>query len=528
MIKRAIIQNFKGLRQAEVEFESGLNIIVGDNECGKSTLLEAINLGLTGQLNRRPASYELHPFLFNTETTNQYVSALRAGEKPAPPEILVQLYFTKDAPAELKGEWNLRNEDCSGVSLTIKLDDKYATEYAEVIASPERVSLIPVEYYDVIWEDFSATALHPRSMPIKPVLIDPGAIVNAYAANRYVIEIAREYLTSKQQADLALSYRHMREMFREDQNVTAVNEHLRTSSDDITSKTLTVGLDMTAKTGWDSSIVPHLDDLPLSQVGKGEQNSIKIKLALKSGEDKQILLLEEPENHLSHTNLNKLIGYISDKVGDRQLIVTTHSSFVLNKLGIDRTLMFNGQTAVRVSDLPEPTRKYFMKLPGHDTLRMVLAHKSILVEGPSDELIVQKAYKQVHGRLPLEDGVEVITVNSLAFKRFLDIAHLMKLTVSIVTDNDGEVDQLRSKYNGYFDIDGVQICFSEDESLPTLEPHLLASNDLQTLNAVLATDYDTEKDMLAFMTNNKTETALRIFDSSVYITMPQYILDAVR
>ena len=48
MIKRVIIKNYKGLRNAEVEFERDLNILVGDNETGKSTLLEAINLGLTG------------------------------------------------------------------------------------------------------------------------------------------------------------------------------------------------------------------------------------------------------------------------------------------------------------------------------------------------------------------------------------------------------------------------------------------------------------------------------------------------
>jgi predicted ATP-dependent endonuclease of OLD family len=32
------------------------------------------------------------------------------------------------------------------------------------------------------------------------------------------------------------------------------------------------------------------------------------------------------------------------------------------------------------------------KLPGYDTLRLILCNKAILVEGPSDELIVQKAY----------------------------------------------------------------------------------------------------------------------------------------
>ena len=73
MIKRVIIKNYKGLRQAEIEFSPDLNILVGNNETGKSTVLEAINLALTRQLNRRPAAYELHPFLFNQETTAEFV-----------------------------------------------------------------------------------------------------------------------------------------------------------------------------------------------------------------------------------------------------------------------------------------------------------------------------------------------------------------------------------------------------------------------------------------------------------------------
>ena len=61
-----------------------------------------------------------------------------------------------------------------------------------------------------------------------------------------------------------------------------------------------------------------------------------------------------------------------------------------------------------MKDLSQDTRDYFMKLPGYDTLRLIMSKRTILVEGPSDELIVQKAYKAQHGRLPLEDGVDVI------------------------------------------------------------------------------------------------------------------------
>lgn len=152
MIKRVIVKNYKCLRDTDVEFRPGLNIVVGDNECGKSTLLEAINLGLTGQLNRRPAGYELHPYLFNKDVTAEYVAALRDGQTVPPPHILVEIYFEDTAPAELKGDNNTRSEDCPGVKLRIQLDDKFAAEYETVIGSPEKLTMVPVEYYHVEWE----------------------------------------------------------------------------------------------------------------------------------------------------------------------------------------------------------------------------------------------------------------------------------------------------------------------------------------------------------------------------------------
>ena len=60
-ISRVIVRNYRCLKAADVTLNPDLNIIVGNNECGKSTLLEAIHLALSGQLNGRPIQMELHP-----------------------------------------------------------------------------------------------------------------------------------------------------------------------------------------------------------------------------------------------------------------------------------------------------------------------------------------------------------------------------------------------------------------------------------------------------------------------------------
>jgi putative ATP-dependent endonuclease of OLD family len=47
MISKVVIKNFRRFDVATIEFAKGLNVVIGDNEAGKSTLLEAIYLGLT-------------------------------------------------------------------------------------------------------------------------------------------------------------------------------------------------------------------------------------------------------------------------------------------------------------------------------------------------------------------------------------------------------------------------------------------------------------------------------------------------
>ena len=528
MIKRVIIKNYKGLEYTDVEFGDSLNIVVGDNETGKSTLLEAINLGLTGQINRRSASYELHPFLFHTNATQTYLNGLADNLTTPPPEILIEIYLQDhDEYAELIGLNNTQNENCPGVKLQISLDDRFSEEYAACIAEKERIKMVPVEYFGINWESFANNPVDLRSMPLRTVLIDPGSITNTYAANRYVVEIARDFLSPEQQAKLGLSYRTLRDLFRVDKSVEAINKRLESEKGVVTDKRLSIALDMTAKASWETSVQPHLDDLPMSQVGKGEQNAIKIKLALKSNEDRQVVLMEEPENHLSHSNLGRLISSIKDSVGDRQLIISTHSSFVLNKLGVEHMLMFNGAKAKRLTDLNPDTADYFMKLPGYNTLRMVLARRSLLVEGPSDELIVQKAYKQKYNKTPLENGVEIITVNSLAFKRFLEIAHQLELDVSVITDNDGDAGAVIQKYAQFATVDNIRVCYSTDNTLPTLEPHLFEVNGLAAMNKLLGRNDPDKEAMLEWMKNNKTDAALKIATSDADFIIPKYIEDAL-
>src|SRR5690606_4836280 len=112
----------------------------------------------------------------------------------------------------------------------------------------------------------------------------------------------------------------------------------------------------------------------------------------------------------------------------------------------------------------------------------------------SDELVVQKAYMTANGgRLPIEDGIDVISVG-VSFLRFLEIAEKLGKRVSVVTDNDGNVEAPEKKYSNYLGSNskkGISICYDSivDEgefkvgnkrfNYNTLEPKLVKANGFE-------------------------------------------------
>jgi predicted ATP-dependent endonuclease of OLD family len=190
---------------------------------------------------------------------------------------------------------------------------------------------------------------------------------------------------------------------------------------------------------------------------------------------------------------------------------------------LQNLILLGDGTATRIKDVPVETVDYFKKLAGFDTLRLVLSEGTILVEGPSDELVVQRGYLDVKGKLPIEDGIDVISVG-LSHKRFLDLSIRLNRRVWVVTDNDGKTeDQVIERFSAYLDHDVVSLHVGSDPGLRTLEPQIVAANDLATLNAALGAEYGSKEEALEGMLKDKTGSALAIFESETMIVMPEYI-----
>ncbi len=118
------------------------------------------------------------------------------------------------------------------------------------------------------------------------------------------------------------------------------------------------------------------------------------------------------------------------------------------------------------------------RLPGYDTLRVALSKKVVLVEGPSDELVLKKIYSlKHHGRLPEQDGIDIIVVRGVGFKTFIEIGKEIGTFVNVLKDNDGDyqgkVVEARKEYLKH---PNIKLISSSDDDDFSLEPAMITAN----------------------------------------------------
>ena len=125
------------------------------------------------------------------------------------------------------------------------------------------------------------------------------------------------------------------------------------------------------------------------------------------------------------------------------------------------------------------------------------------------------------------DGIEVISVRGLSFERFLQIAKPLALQVAVLTDNDGDPAKVNRKYADYVESEHIEVFCGSDPNLRTLEDQLVAVNKLEALNEVMGRAFETKPEARDYMSKNKTECALRVFEGNTNLVFPEYIEQAI-
>lgn len=548
-IEKVIISGFKRIREPlTVDMIRQLSILVGDNGVGKSTILEAIHLALTGLYRGEPIQRVLSQALFNNDDVAAFIAAACSGDFSRLPIIKIEVYLSggdgHDAEY-LSGAVNSEKSKHCGFTFSVLFDEDYRDELESLPESS--LKSLPIEYYEAKWMTFGDGPITPRKIPVRSVMINPAGDWRGSRVDERAARVLLNGLDEKHQMALAQEARIAFDAWSAKDALKKANGSLPTIGIEGIGD-IDITTDHGTTDSWKKNIVVRLESVPYGHIGAGAQSMMQTGIALgkERPEKTTLLLFEEPENHLSHTNLSKLIRLIADGADGRKVIVTTHSSYVANVLGLENLQIVGGDSrqpyCSPLVDLSPETLRFFKKLPGYDTLRLVLSRAAILVEGPSDELIVQLAYRQTHNnRLPIEDGIDAISVGS-GFLRFLEIASSIKKRVLVLTDNDGDTAALDKKYADFSSDDHVHLGYVRDEFEPddptdidpdkklnwnTLEAEMLRKNGFENLENILGRKDDCKASLLKYMEGNKTDTALELFDAGANVLIPDYISDGI-
>lgn len=480
-VKSIKLTNFKKFKDNHLEFNDDVNIFVGDNNAGKSTILEALEIVLNNNYRGRPFGTEFTPDIFNKDAVQQFLASDKSAKHL--PSLVIEAFI--EGVPDYRGANNFLKVDAQGVTVQACFDASLEDVYAEYLKTKPNLTSIPIEFYKLEWLDFGWNPIKAVAKKFRALYIDPTRIHPTLGKNQYISTILNTALAKEELVKLTLNYRENQQVFNDSGEVRAVNAGLDTDHL-ITDKKLSIAASTLPAGSIQTGLQLEVDDVPFQFIGKGEQSNVQIKLAIQNkSKDIDLVMMEEPENHLSHTNLNKLVHYIEKQRGTKQLFLTTHSSYVLNKLSIDKICLVQSGYQ-RLHKLDPAVVKTLKRLPGYDTLRVALSRKVILVEGPSDELVLKKIYYRKHDRLPEQDGIDIIVVRGVGFDTFISVGKEIGTRINVLRDNDGDYqNNVLKARDDYAAFANIKLISSDKDEEFSLEPAMIYANavDLKTLNA---------------------------------------------
>lgn len=519
------IKGFKKYIDYTVKFKEHLNILIGENEAGKSTILEAIEVALNQKYFGR--NDNANGLFFSKDNIDKFKK-----EKILEflPKIEIEIFFSpleneKATPAigRFYGEHNSYLKAYFGIRFSYEFDNSYSNLFNNISECPT----IPIDYYKAKWTTFSGASYNKRLNPLKSLTIDNSisryGIYDSFAKDLF----ERTYREEKQN-QLSFDFRAIIKDYlgNKSEDLKLDKEHNFSISED--------------KTNIKSLLTLEHQGIVLQQKGKGLENIIKTHQAIKNSESK-LLMIEEPENHLSPSNLRKLISDISNSNKDSQIILTTHESMIVNRLGLDKLIWLEKEQPNRFENLKNDTIQYFSKIDHTNILQFILADKVILVEGAAEYILMDLMLRSVENEAKgLDDyKIEVISGGGITYKYYLDVAKDLNKPILVVTDNDGYKSKIddSAKENHDYETESRPILIKMDDDLnnTTFEISLFNKNKDLFKNFARANATDKYKGKeydknLAYMLNNKTKSALRIEMefSAKDINCPDYISEGLK
>jgi putative ATP-dependent endonuclease of the OLD family len=516
-ITKIRLQNFKKFDKFEVDFDPKLNLLIGDNEAGKSTVLTAIDLAISGSRNKVETIGLEH--LFNADTITNFLNSDRKNENL--PILFVELFLNDEPNEFLEGKNNSAKKECNGLKFICKANQEFGKIIAEILKDPH--CIFPFEFYNIEFITFSGQTFNSYTKCLKHIFIDNTQVSSEYAMKEYVKEIYNSNLSAPQEK---YTHQHKYRLYKNEFKTSALTD-INTKIQKIGNYTL--GIKSNSKSNLETDLTIYEGSITIDNKGKGKQCIIKSELALaKNGNDLDIVLLEEPENHLSHLNTQGLINKISE-ADNKQIFIATHSDLISTRLDLRNCILLNSSSnqPIKLSDLSESTSKFFIKAPDNNILQFILSAKVVLVEGDAEFILMETFFRQSNNMELKASNVHIISVDGTSFERYLELAIKLNIKTAVISDNDGNYkNNITEKYSAY-DSKIIQAFSNSDNTKSTFEICMYETNTEICEN--LFKEGRRTLSVQQYMLKNKAEVSFLLLDNAeASIVTPTYIIEALQ
>lgn len=495
-ISKLIIDGFRGFKHSEIEFQNGLNVIIGHNNGGKSTILVALRLALQydarinltawdfcqnvnlAVLKEKAPSITISVYINETESEDASDDvALFTNYAVATEPLLVScLTYVFFLPAtELDNYKKDVIEVSDKYSLFKIIENKYIRKYThskyggpverQNQAQSEDLKKIDFQFVDAL-RNVDSEIYGGRADLLREVL-------------NYFLDYDLEADENKKQKK---EQRHAE--FNKDTNevikklVTRIKsgknniiEYANKTGALVSNNKLNLGGEVNES---DLLMVLNLligndfgTQIPIALNGLGYNNLVYISLLLAKMQSHaktdfmgssnvkafSVLAVEEPEAHLHPQMQYLFLQFLRDNINDghvKQVFVTSHSPSLVAKVDLNELFCLHkdsdGETKIytpkKVFEGDDPGKKFIQRYLDATRADMLFADGIIFVEGLAEQILLpvfadlMKVYDQW-----LKKHIIVVNINGRYFDHFIKLydsknENALNIKVACITDRD--------------------------------------------------------------------------------------------
>lgn len=435
-LKNMVIKNFRCIKDITINFNEGLNILVGENNSGKSSIIDALRLCFSlGKQWRNIGIHESDFYIDKTDPTSPLE------------DIEFHLYFEIQNPEEAGIFIDLLSVD--GTNEELQLHVKYSLNVTKGITrikptiwgGDNEGQHIAYEIFDLLYfvyleplrdavkylRPFRGSKLGELFSKIETDLEKQDSIAKEIRNSfRNQTDLQELILKGQKEINRHLSESAIGEL-REDVEIDLLPFDFRKIVDSLRIQ-MPIYSPKRLGTGINQAY------FELYQNGLGYNNLIYTAVVLgdllkRKGIEPESyisLLIEEPEAHLHPQMQNTFFSYMNElnKKGI-QIFITSHSPTITSKADLDSLIILDKLDervkafSLRDSDLNEDNKKYLHKFLDVTKAQLFFAKGVILVEGISEALLLPVFSKMIDGDYDLQKkGIEIVNINGVAFEHF--------------------------------------------------------------------------------------------------------------